>query len=168
MNINSNLVKMVSFAAIFMLLLGCSDGTVKSATGATDTKLLTVYKRAQCGCCEQWIKHVNDNGFNTEVHDHENLSAIKDKYAIPANLQSCHTTVTTDGFVFEGHIPAKFIQQFIDDKPEGAIGLTVPSMPAGSPGMEYNDIFQPYNIYLLNRDGSVTIYAKVSSPEEQI
>lgn len=164
----SNLAKIVLFAAIFMLLSGCSDGSVKSETSANDAKLLTVYKRAQCGCCGKWIEHINNNGFSTEVHDHENLSAIKDKYAIPSNLRSCHTTVTAEGFVFEGHIPAKFIQKFIDEKPEGAIGLAVPSMPAGSPGMEYNDIFQPYMIYLLNSDGSVKKYISVNSPEEQI
>jgi len=75
--------------------------------------------------------------------------------------------VSTDGFVFEGHIPAKFIHQFLNEKPENAIGLAVPAMPVGSPGMEVGNKFMPYQVLLLKADGSSEIYADVPTAEKQ-
>ena len=83
-------------------------------------------------------------------------------------MRSCHTSVTDDGFVFEGHIPAKFIKKFLAEKPFGARGLAVPAMPTGTPGMEFGDLLQPYKIYLLKTDGSIEIYAEVNTAEDQI
>jgi len=114
------------------------------------------------------MSHASDNGFKMIGHNQNDLSEIKNKYGIHAKLRSCHTSVSSDGFVFEGHIPAKFIKRFLAEKPHGATGLTVAGMPTGTPGMEFGDLFRPYKIYLLKDDASVEIYAEVNTSEEQI
>ena len=74
-------------------------------------------------------------------------------------MQSCHTGVSADGYFFEGHIPAKFVTAFLANPPENAAGLAVPGMPAGSPGMEMGDRFNPYSVILVKKDGTTEVYA---------
>lgn len=90
------------------------------------------------------------------------MSAIKDKFAVPKQYRSCHTAVSLGGYVFEGHIPAKIMQRFLNEKPANALGLAVPGMPVGSPGMEVEDKFMPYQVLLLNKDGSTSVYANIN------
>ena len=128
----------------------------------------TVYKDANCGCCKEWVGHAEDNGLSAAVHDVADVSLFKDRYGVPQQMRSCHTTVTTDGFVFEGHVPAKYMAQFLKNPPSDAIGLAVSGMPVGSPGMEYQDKFMPYKVMQLNKDGSTAIYAIIDTPQQQI
>jgi hypothetical protein len=128
---------------------------------------LTVFKSPSCGCCGKWVQHIHNEGFNAVVKDTAQLSAIKRHYQIAPRYQSCHTAVSRDGYVFEGHIPARYIQKFIDNPVADAIGLTVPAMPVGSPGMEVGERFQPYQILLLHRDGTHSPYAQIDTYEEQ-
>ena len=127
----------------------------------------TVYKDANCGCCKEWVGYAQDNGLSAATHDVEDVSLFKDRYGVPQQMRSCHTTVTTNGYVFEGHVPAKHMAQFLKNPPSDAIGLAVPSMPVGSPGMEYQDKFMPYKVMQLNKDGSTQVYAAIESPAEQ-
>ena len=127
----------------------------------------TVYKDANCGCCTEWISYADKAGLQSTYQHPQTLSAVKDRYEVPEQMRSCHTTVTSDGFVFEGHIPAKFMAQFLENPPNDAIGLAVPSMPVGSPGMEYDDKFMPYKVFQLNKDGSYDGYASVDTPQQQ-
>jgi hypothetical protein len=129
---------------------------------------LSVYKDANCGCCEKWLTHVEQGGFRVKSHNIDKLFEFKTAKGIPASLQSCHTAVSSQGYVFEGHIPAKFISAFLASPPKGALGLTVPAMPVGSPGMEYQDKFRPYQVLQLNADGSTYVYAEVKSLEESV
>ena len=128
----------------------------------------TVYKDANCGCCTEWISYADKAGLQSTYQHPQTLSAVKDRYEVPEQMRSCHTTVTSDGFVFEGHIPAKFMAQFLENPPNDAIGLAVPSMPVGSPGMEYDDKFMPYKVFQLNKDGSYDVYASVDTPQQQL
>ena len=128
----------------------------------------TVYKDANCGCCKEWIGHAEDNGMKTTAQDVKDLALIKDRFGISNNARSCHTTVTTDGYVFEGHVPAKQVAQFLANPPINAIGLAVPGMPMGSPGMEYQDKFDPYQVMQINKDGSSSVYANIESPQQQL
>ena len=128
---------------------------------------LDVYKSPTCGCCSKWIDHIEQNGFQSKVHNRQQLAGIKDEFQIPTNARSCHTAVSNDGYVFEGHIPAKYIQKFLANPPIDSIGLTVPAMPLGSPGMEVDDKFMPYKIILLNNNGQHQIFHLVNSYEEQ-
>lgn len=128
----------------------------------------TVYKDANCGCCTEWISYANKAGLQSTYQHPEALSVVKDRYAVPQQMRSCHTTVTNDGYVFEGHIPAKFMAQFLENPPSKAIGLAVPSMPVGSPGMEYEGKFMPYKVFQLNKDGSYEEFAAVDTPQQQL
>jgi len=168
MHIDQYLVKSVLVVIVFVVLGACSDAN-QTQNGVTQNSIhLTVHKRIKCSCCSKWIHHMRENGFTTTSNNQNDLSDIKQKYGIHKTLGSCHTSVTDDGFVFEGHIPAKFIQKFLDEKPQDARGLAVPAMPTGTPGMEFGDMLQPYRIYLLKNDGSIEIYAEVNSAKEQI
>ncbi|MFT7524942.1 MAG: hypothetical protein ACI9LY_000074 [Arenicella sp.] len=95
------------------------------------------------------------------------LDSIKKKLGVSVNMQSCHTAVSADGNFFEGHIPGKFITGFLAKPPKNAAGLAVPSMPAGSSGMEMGDRFNLYSATLAKKGSPTEAYAEVSSLEEQ-
>lgn len=128
----------------------------------------TVYKDANCGCCKEWVGYAEGQGLNATTQHPEDLSLFKDRYGVPEQMRSCHTTVTSDGYVFEGHIPAKYMAQFLKNPPAQAIGLAVPSMPVGSPGMEYQGKFMPYKVMQLNNDGTTEVYVAIESPQQQL
>ncbi len=133
----------------------------------TELELLTVYKSPTCGCCGKWIDQLPKADFLTRIEHPDDMNGVKNQYHIPAHLQSCHTAVSKDGFVFEGHIPARYIKQFLTAPPAQALGLAVPGMPAGSPGMEMGNSFTPYDIVLLKKNGSAEIFASVKDPSQQ-
>ena len=128
----------------------------------------TVYKDANCGCCKEWIGYAEGHGLNATAQNAEDLSLFKERYGVPQQMRSCHNTVTTDGYVFEGHVPAKHMAKFLANPPAQAIGLAVPSMPVGSPGMEYQGKFMPYKVMQLNNDGTTEVYAAIESPQQQL
>ncbi len=127
-----------------------------------------VYKDVNCGCCKDWISHAEDNGLAATAHDVADVALFKDRYSVPTEMRSCHTAVTTDGYVFEGHVPAKYMAQFLANPPLQAIGLAVPGMPVGSPGMEYQNKFAPYQVMQINKDGTTQVYADINSPQQQL
>lgn len=151
-----------------MVIILVLVSTTLSHADNTTTKL-TVYKNQQCGCCGKWITHLEDYGFHIDSQNLEvsELNNIKSKHGITPQYRSCHTGIHHDDYIFEGHIPAKFISKFLLEKPKGAIGLTVPGMPVGSPGMELEDKFSPYDILLIKDDGTHEVYAHVDSYEAQ-
>ncbi len=128
---------------------------------------MTVHKDPNCGCCGKWMTHMEAAGFTTTANHPRQLNELKDSLGVPRQLRSCHTAVTENGYVFEGHIPARYVQAYLDAPPEGSLGLAVPAMPVGSPGMEVGDRFMPYDVLLLNRDGSIAVFAHVASPDQQ-
>ena len=127
-----------------------------------------VYKDVNCGCCKDWISHAEDNGLAATAHDVADVALFKDRYSVPTEMRSCHTAVTTDDYVFEGHVPAKYMAQFLENPPLQAIGLAVPGMPVGSPGMEYQNKFAPYQVMQINKDGTTQVYADINSPQQQL
>ena len=128
---------------------------------------LDVYKDPTCGCCANWIDHMQESGFASTVYHPRDLNGLKLEHGIRAELQSCHTAITAEGYAFEGHVPAKFIKQFLANTPANAKGLTAPGMPLGSPGMEVGGRFTPYDVILLNKDGSTSVYASLKSADQQ-
>lgn len=179
-----SIAKMNQWLAILLasvMLIACGDDAneaekadVAEQTAApievadtADAELLTVYKSPSCGCCTLWMEHVEGEGFKTETVHPENVDAVKDRYHVADDVRSCHTAISREGFVFEGHVPARHIQQFLANPPADALGLAVPSMPLGSPGMEMNDRFMPYQVLLLKKDGTSEVFARVDSPEQQ-
>jgi hypothetical protein len=128
---------------------------------------LTVYKTPTCGCCKKWLSHLLAQGVAAQGQELASLSALKSRHGIAPHYRSCHTALSHDGWVFEGHVPAKFIQQFLANPDTNAIGLSVPAMPLGSPGMEIDERFTPYQILLLMKDGSHQVYAQINTYKEQ-
>lgn len=118
-----------------------------------------IWKDPNCGCCVDWVKHLNANGFATRVHDEGNTRA-RERAGIPAALGSCHTA-RVGGYAIEGHVPARDIQRLLREKPAGAIGLAMPGMPIGSPGMDgpaYGDRRDPYDVLLVLAAGGTRIF----------
>jgi hypothetical protein len=155
-----------------LLLTACTDFSEDITPSETQASLqgrvlLNVYKNPTCGCCGEWVKHIENNGITAQTHDTEKLGAVKDRYGINPQYWSCHTAVSSDGFVFEGHVPARYVQQFLNEKPGDAIGLAVPAMPVGSPGMELEDKFMQYQVLLLKTDGSSEVYVDIQTKDEQ-
>jgi len=144
-------------------LSACAEPTEAPAQSLS----LTTYKSATCGCCKLWVDHAQKTGFDVVAKDVDDLNSIKKQYGVEPRYQSCHTSVSREGYVFEGHVPAKLVHSFLKNPPKGAMGLAVPGMPLGSPGMEVGDRFTPYQVMQLNKDGSSVVYAEVNSAGEQ-
>ncbi|WP_022955362.1 DUF411 domain-containing protein [Perlucidibaca piscinae] len=125
------------------------------AQAVADT--IVVHKSPTCGCCGKWVDHLKAEGFAVEVHDEEDMNAVKSRLGIPARLVSCHTA-TVGGYLIEGHVAAADIKRLLQEKPK-AQGLAVPGMPVGSPGMEVGDQRMPYETLLFNGE-EATIYAR--------
>lgn len=117
-----------------------------------------VYKTPTCGCCGLWVAHLQKSGFTTEVHDLNDLGAVKQRVGIPYGMGSCHTA-EIDGYFAEGHVPADDIKRLLRERPD-AKGLTVPGMPAGSPGMEVpSGRVDRYEVLLVGKDGKTSVFA---------
>lgn len=117
---------------------------------------IVVYKSPACGCCNKWVNHLKQHGFNVEVHDHDDMNPIKVDRGIPRHLQSCHTAVV-DGYIVEGHVPADLITRLLQERPQ-VKGLAVPGMPMGSPGME-GPRKDSYQVLTFQEDGKTNVYA---------
>jgi len=117
---------------------------------------LTVYKSPWCGCCADWASYMKDNGFSVIQIDVEDINIYKQRYGIPYELSSCHTALV-DGYVIEGHVPVADVWSLLRERPD-IIGLTVPGMPIGSPGMEQGSLVQAYDVLAIRRDGTVYTY----------
>lgn len=115
------------------------------------------HKSAYCGCCSEWTKHMQQHGFSVKEVIHEDMDGIKQQLGLAPKLASCHTA-EIGGYVFEGHISAQDIQDFLANPPKNAKGLAVPGMPIGSPGMEYGDKKDSYAVYAFNEHGQVFEY----------
>ncbi len=122
---------------------------------------LIVHKTPTCGCCKMWVNHMENNGFAINTQDHQSLLKIKDNLKIKPQFRSCHTAVSSEGYFFEGHIPGKYVSKFLKESNPKAIGLSVPGMPLGSPGMEVEGRFTPYDVLIHFRDGTTKVYAEV-------
>ncbi len=117
---------------------------------------VVVYKSPTCGCCKNWVSHLQENGFSVEVHERRNMSPIKTELGVPRQLQSCHTA-KVGGYVVEGHVPADVITRLLKEKPP-VKGLAVPGMPMGSPGME-GPRKDAYDVVTFQENGKTTVFA---------
>ncbi|ACG80158.1 conserved predicted metal-binding protein (plasmid) [Phenylobacterium zucineum HLK1] len=135
---------------------GRSAGGCAQASPSRD---LVVYKTPYCGCCNGWITHMRRAGFNPIVREVQDLNPIRAQYGVPFTLSSCHTALV-GGYVVEGHVPPADVARLLADKPK-AIGLTVPGMPIGSPGMETpSEQSENYaTLLLLDRTGRTRVFA---------
>jgi hypothetical protein len=139
-------------------VLALAAGAAGSARAAP-LPPMQVWKSPTCGCCKDWIAIVQRAGFKVQSFDEGN-NAARARFGLPARYGSCHTA-RIGGYVVEGHVPVREIRRLLDENPD-AIGIAVPGMPVGSPGMdgpEYGARRDPYEVLLVHRDGSSRIYA---------
>ena len=142
------------------VLLGASVFTLASPLLAQDDPSIHIVKDPGCPCCNAWIGHLRDNGFSVSFEERsvEELAAFKRQQGIPDALVSCHTA-TVGGYTIEGHVPAADIRRLLTETPD-AIGLTVPGMPFGSPGMGPEAEREAYDVLLIGRDGSASTFSR--------
>ena len=119
---------------------------------------IKVYKTPRCGCCKAWVKHLRDNGFAPVVRDRIGMDALKNSLGIPVALRSCHTAVSGK-YLIEGHVSANDIKKLLATTPNGVLGLTVPGMPTGSPGMEVPERSKSYDVLAFSADGKSYVFA---------
>jgi len=118
---------------------------------------VVVYKSPTCGCCSNWAEYLRDNGLTVRIEDVADLTAVKAKLGVPPELQSCHTAVI-EGYVIEGHVPIEPIRRLLEERPE-IVGLAVPGMPTGSPGMEMpGRPADSYDIVAFDEAGNTSVY----------
>lgn len=119
------------------------------------------YRSPTCGCCGEWVKRMEAEGFTVEDNITENLEAIKKQHNLPPDLAACHTAIAA-GYVIEGHVPASDIQKLLAEKNSAetapVVGIAVPGMPIGSPGMESGNIREPYATYSFTQEGKISVF----------
>lgn len=126
---------------------------------AQPAPVVEVWKTASCGCCKDWIRHMESNGFRINAHDVDSTAEVRSRLGLPEAYSSCHTA-SIGGYALEGHVPAKEVKRLLREKP-AAVGLAVPGMTIGSPGMDtpaYGGRKDPYDVMLVGRDGKARVY----------
>jgi hypothetical protein len=128
------------------------------STAAAKPVTITVYKDPSCGCCTKWVEHLKASGLAPQVHDRSDMDALKDSLGVPKALRSCHTAVAGK-YVIEGHVPASDLKRLLASAPPKVLGLAVPNMPAGSPGMEVGGRADRYDVIAFAADGTTRPFA---------
>jgi hypothetical protein len=139
--------------------IGCGIVAALPTVARADAPRITVYKDPSCGCCTKWVEHLQAAGLKPVVHDRSDMDSLKDGLGVPASLRSCHTAVAGK-YVVEGHVPAADVTRLLAAKPAGVIGIAVPGMPAGSPGMEMSGRRDAYEVVAFSANGKTSVFAR--------
>ncbi|HEX4844432.1 MAG TPA: DUF411 domain-containing protein [Limnobacter sp.] len=144
-----------------LLTAACADkgNSDASAKQAQAENFIEVWKTPTCGCCSAWVDHLRDNGFEVKVNDVQDTGAFRAALGMSQDYGSCHSAKIA-GYAIEGHVPADDIKKLLQEKPD-AVGLAVPGMPMGSPGMEHPDLpnkRHAYDVLLVGKQGAVSAY----------
>jgi len=123
----------------------------KSIADLPQNQKITVYRSPTCSCCGLWLEHLTKNGFEVNDIKTTDMQTVKQKYGVNGELASCHTAVV-EGYVVEGHVPAADIRKLLQEKPS-VIGISVPKMPHGTPGMEMSGRKEPFSVVSFDKDG---------------
>ncbi|MCK1490070.1 DUF411 domain-containing protein [Bradyrhizobium sp. 180] len=134
------------------LIAAATVGAAVRPAGAGEP-MIKVHKDPNCGCCSGWVQHLRDAGFTVQVDDASDLPAVRKRLGVPADLAACHTA-EVGGYILEGHVPASAVRRLLTERPK-ALGLAVPGMPVGSPGMEGGHP-QPYEVVQFGPAGRTT------------
>jgi hypothetical protein len=140
------------------LLGGLLLGPLLQGLPAFAATRIHVYKNPDCGCCGEWVRHLQAAGFAVQVTEVSDTAQTRKKLGMPDKFGSCHTAVA-DGYLLEGHVPAADVKRLLARRPK-ALGLAVPGMPAGSPGMEAGSRKDPYQVLLVDRSGGASVFAR--------
>lgn len=141
---------------ILMVALTVAMLVPQTAARGQQTPAIEVYKTPTCGCCGKWVEHLRNNGFTVRTINLDRLADVKARHGVPSRVQSCHTGLI-DGYVIEGHVPASDIHALLKKRPS-VLGLAVPGMPIGSPGMEGPNA-RPYDVVTFDKQGRSEVFA---------
>lgn len=148
------------------LLLGAALFVGMTGTACAQTsrsRNLAVFKTPTCACCDAWIAHMQEAGFRTTITVLPSLQSVRSSRGMPDALASCHTGLI-EGYLVEGHVPAPDVIRLLAERPT-AVGLAVPAMPLGSPGMETPQGHKdPYDTLLVLRSGATRVFARHNQP----
>ena len=148
--------------------LGACDGEAgsaertESAASAEAAPGVVVYKSPACGCCSDWIAHLESEGYDVDAVDiaaYAELGQKKAEHGVPADLGSCHTA-RVGGYTIEGHVPAEVVARLLREQPDDIVGLAVPGMPIGSPGMEGPNP-EVYDVIAFDAEGNRRVYETI-------
>lgn len=129
-----------------------------NAPAAPDDNALLVYRDPECGCCEAWADIARGAGYAVTVENRSDMAAVKARFGVPQDLASCHTAIVA-GYAIEGHVPMAQIARLLRDKPRGIVGIAVPGMPRGSPGMEMPDGSKDaFDVLAFDRAGEISVF----------
>ncbi|AFZ03636.1 DUF411 domain-containing protein [Calothrix sp. PCC 6303] len=140
----------IAILGSFIVNTGMSYADTIAATN------ITVYHTPECSCCGGWIDHLKTEGFQVQDLSTDNIEAVKQNYKVPDNLTSCHTAIV-NGYVIEGHVPASDIQSLLQKRPN-IVGLSVPQMPVGTPGMEMGSKKDPFTVLSFSSQDKVEVF----------
>lgn len=140
-------------ASVAIAILGIFIVNTGNTIAATN---ITVYHTPECSCCGGWIDHLKTQGFQVQDSPTNNIETVKQNNKVPDNLTSCHTAIV-DGYVIEGHVPARDIQSLLQKRPN-IIGLSVPQMPVGTPGMEMGSKKDPFKVLAFDRKNTIMVF----------
>lgn len=144
-----------TLAIIVAAVAAWGTGPIGGA-GANATEI-EIYKSPYCGCCSQWAKHLETNGFEITVRNVVDMAPVKAANNVPPELHSCHTALV-DGYVVEGHVPADVIRRLLAERPD-ALGIAVAGMPSSAPGMD-QPTGEPYDVLIFDKNGRSEVYAR--------
>lgn len=130
--------------------------SVALAESGETGQAITIYKSPNCGCCQSWAEHLAANGFETRIVETDSLNDIKQEYDVPRDMASCHTALIGD-LVIEGHVPANDILAYLEDPQFDTVGLSVPGMPHGTPGMDTGRK-DDYQVIAFNANGKQGVF----------
>lgn len=150
-------------AAGGVALAGCNSAPAapvadKATEALPAAKKMLVYRDPECGCCTAWAEIAQKAGYEVTVESRPDMPEIKVRHGVPAELASCHTVIVA-GYVVEGHVPMRHIDKLLRDKPRDIVGLAVPGMPRGSPGMEMPDSsVDAFDVMAFDAKGLAVVY----------
>ena len=131
------------------------------AAAPTKAEVITVFRDPNCGCCSLWAERARQAGYDVRVTDRPDMASVKQRYGVPTDLASCHTSLV-GGYVIEGHVPAEDVDRLLRERPKDIKGIAVAGMPSGSPGMESPDgTKEPFNVVAFGADGRTSLYRSV-------
>jgi hypothetical protein len=145
--------KIILFTLPLILLAGLIYRRTQSEIQSSEK--ITVYQSRSCGCCQKWVKHLTNSGFQVESVMMDDVSAVKVENGVTPDLASCHTAKVA-GYVVEGHVPARALRKLLSSKPN-IKGIAVPGMPMGSPGME-GDRVEKYDVISFEENGRQEVF----------
>ena len=141
--------------SLLVVFVGCLATMTAQRSQAASVE---VYKSPTCGCCSKWVDHLKAAGLTVRTTDTEAVDELKNKHGVPKQVRSCHTALV-GGYVIEGHVPVADVQRLLKERP-AIVGIGVPGMPIGSPGMEVAGMKpQPYDTLAFDKDGQTRVFA---------